>query len=734
MQKRSSIQPRPTKASMLRQQGQQQGQQTSRPSSVAPSTPRPTATTGTTNKINSKAQASEGIRAFMATQRAVAAQRKKTIEKEDQEKTASRPRIRVMTGTNRYSNDDNDPFGMDANKSNLKLETLIRQAKSSGKLNLSNRNLDHVPEEVLSMYHVDPNKIVVDFSSTDDAWYDSTELNKLIVAYNSITEIDERLGQEFGALTLLDFRNNQLEKLPTSLSQLQHLTVLHLSHNQIQEFPEQIFKLDRLRDLDLSHNQLNVLPEAIERLSHLEILNLNDNQIKKVADSIGQLIKLRKLYLNHNQLVQLPQAYHLQNWKKLEELHLVKNQLRVLFVQDDSGRTIELPSLSRLDIRQNNLSQITEREQQTIVSLPKLKELLISMNQLSQESIGLSRLLLETPSVQTLDLSSNLFSEIPDAVLTLEYLKRLDVSANHLRYLRNDLGKLEHLMVLTWEGNPLRSAPRNISMPELIESLRVKMVSDQEEKEAHAEDDPDHQENSADLTTTGVTKDTTQQEQRQQEQQQTTTLVRASGTLDLSRKQLSDIDNDMLTGTPATLQLYQNVFETIPKAINDHPLASTLVTLNLDHNRIKALSLTTKDATMVFKSLSRLSLSNNRITALVTSFEEDALVAFPQLTELNVSMNALTSLPENLRDYLPRLRTLKANTNRIDKIIPQTLEGLEMIDLGNNDIGQLPPEIGRIGSIRELILYGNRFRIPRPAVLDQGTGAVLEFLRRRLGD
>ena len=151
MQKRSSIQPRPTKASMLRQQGQQQGQQTSLPSSVAPSTPRPTATTGTTNKINSKAQASEGIRAFMATQRAVAAQRKKTIEKEDQEKTASRPRIRVMTGTNRYSNDDNDPFGMDANKSNLKLETLIRQAKSSGKLNLSNRNLDRVPEEVLSM-------------------------------------------------------------------------------------------------------------------------------------------------------------------------------------------------------------------------------------------------------------------------------------------------------------------------------------------------------------------------------------------------------------------------------------------------------------------------------------------------------------------------------------------------------------------------------------------------------
>lgn len=31
-------------------------------------------------------------------------------------------------------------------------------------------------------------------------------------------------------------------------------------------------------------------------------------------------------------------------------------------------------------------------------------------------------------------------------------------------------------------------------------------------------------------------------------------------------------------------------------------------------------------------------------------------------------------------------------------------------------------------------MYMSRFRIPRPTVLDQGTQAVLEFLRRRLGE
>lgn len=53
-------------------------------------------------------------------------------------------------------------------------------------------------------YHVDPNKIVVDFSSSGDAWYDSTELNKFIATNNEITELDEKIGTEFGALTLID--------------------------------------------------------------------------------------------------------------------------------------------------------------------------------------------------------------------------------------------------------------------------------------------------------------------------------------------------------------------------------------------------------------------------------------------------------------------------------------------------------------------------------------------------
>lgn len=60
---------------------------------------------------------------------------------------------------------------------------------------------------------MDPNSIVVDFTSAGDAWYDSVELTKFIAGDNAITEIDASLADEFGALKLLDVSGtNQTQK------------------------------------------------------------------------------------------------------------------------------------------------------------------------------------------------------------------------------------------------------------------------------------------------------------------------------------------------------------------------------------------------------------------------------------------------------------------------------------------------------------------------------------------
>lgn len=335
-----------------------------------------------------------------------------------------------------------------------------------------------------------------------------------------------------------------------------------------------------------------------------------------------------------------------------------------------------------------------------MISLPSLKELLLAYNQLSDDTSIL--LLNNAPEIQTLDISSNLFSDVPSTVLELHELIRLDVSANHLRVLRPDLGKLEHLAVINWEGNPLRSVPRNVTMVELIESLRSKMTLE-DEKDNKAVNDDDVDATGGLVTAAGDNATEEKMDEPTPAADQTPT-VRASGTLDLSNQQLDDVIHDTLTQsnmTPATIQLHHNRLQAIPVTLE--LFANTLVHLYLHHNRISQLSLTSFP---VFASLKTLSLANNRIASIEITSEAES--SFPKLVELDVSFNALTILPEDLTAHLPSLRTLRANSNQIGKISAKSLENLEVIDLANNDIAYLPPEIGRIRSIKELMLYGNR--------------------------
>ncbi|ORZ01519.1 hypothetical protein BCR43DRAFT_434119 [Syncephalastrum racemosum] len=656
----------------------------------------------------------------------MAAQRARQKAAPPTEPEAKPPRNRVFTGAERYT-DDNEINPVD--RTQLKLQTVLTKAKSSGKLNLSSRDLKTIPSEVWDMYHVDPNKIVVDFGSSGDAWYDNEELTKFIAADNQLEYIDERIGQEFGALTSIDLRSNLLKGLPDSIAQLQLLTNLNLSHNQLEAVPSCIYKLPKLRELDLAHNRISSLSPDIANLEQIETLILNDNELQDIPDAIGQLAHIRKLHLSHNKVTRLPTIEQLSPWKKLVELLLVENKLSILFegkLNHPSGTgSATFPSLARLDARQNNLDRTVSNAD--TVSTPALRELFLAHNELTDDPASLL-ILHGCPELQTLDISSNLFSEVPDAVLTLTGLQRLDVSACHLRGLRSDLGKLEHLAVLKYEGNPLRSAPRNVTMAELIESLRVKMNLEEEESTSQP-GEPDNGRDGGLVNATEAAKQASRAEERAPAASYShptsiTAPVKVTGTLNLARKEIKALEASHLAESgiiPATLQLGHNLLIEIPPALSD--LKSTLVHLNLEHNRLREFSVPCD-----FPSLKTLNLSNNRITRMAVETEQ-----LPQLNEINLNFNMLSALPENLAACLPALRILRANSNKIENISANMFENMEIIDLGNNDIGLLPPELGAITSIRELMVYGNRFRVPRPAVLDQGTQAILEFLRRRLG-
>lgn len=84
-------------------------------------------------------------------------------------------------------------------------DALLRQARKSGQLNLSNRGLTKLPDKVWRVnLDVPPEARNVSLDSTeDDKWWEQVDLNKLILASNKLTEISSEIVQ-LPALVVLD--------------------------------------------------------------------------------------------------------------------------------------------------------------------------------------------------------------------------------------------------------------------------------------------------------------------------------------------------------------------------------------------------------------------------------------------------------------------------------------------------------------------------------------------------
>lgn len=90
-------------------------------------------------------------------------------------------------------------------------EAMLRQARKSGQLNLSNRGLTKVPEKVWRVnLDVPPEAQNVSLDSTDDdKWWEIVDLTKLILASNKLSEISSEIAQ-FPALVVLDVSETRM--------------------------------------------------------------------------------------------------------------------------------------------------------------------------------------------------------------------------------------------------------------------------------------------------------------------------------------------------------------------------------------------------------------------------------------------------------------------------------------------------------------------------------------------
>lgn len=199
--------------------------------------------------------------------------------------------------------------------------------------------------------------------------------------------------------------------------------------------------------------------------------------------------------------------------------------------------------------------------------------------------------------------------------------------------------------------------------------------------------------------------------------------------LDYSNKKCNQVPEEVWTvaakGEVTQVNLSKNLFTDLPHGIllvSDH-----LRELNLGFNKIATLH---ADIGLFFK-LTTLDLRNNLLCDLPSD-----LSSCQELREVILSFNRFTKLPTVLYS-LPKLEILFANDNKIDSIDAEgikKLSSLATLDLQNNNIEQLPPELGLCQQIKSLQVNGNAFRIPRPAILAKGTNAIMEFLRGRISE
>lgn len=217
---------------------------------------------------------------------------------------------------------------------------------------------------------------------------------------------------------------------------------------------------------------------------------------------------------------------------------------------------------------------------------------------------------------------------------------------------------------------------------------------------------------------------------KQEEEVSKGLTIRPGGILDLTAKNMQDFTEEVLGETDTlmvkVLLLQRNSLTTFSPCIKTF---RGLYTLDLSCNSLKGEEYLSVE--MEFPYLKTLLLHTNYMESL------DAVVKYidaPRLNYLDVHANKLKAFPDNLSKRYGSLTTFVASDNKIETVSVEGLEGVQIVDLMNNSIGQLPPELGLLEGkgLRELRVLGNLFRVPRRNVVERGTEAILEWLRERI--
>lgn len=570
------------------------------------------------------------------------------------------------------------------------LATKLKQARKTGVLNLSNQELDEIPDALWNIH--EPNEEErnnYEFGSNDQ-WWDQVELKKLYLSSNKLKSVSEKLCN-FSSLQVLDLQDNQLESLPSELGQLQELEKLSLSHNKLTILSLSFDSAEKLHSIDAMHNMIEkVMPNFFVSLKSCLMLNLSHNKLKSLPTEIQYLLNVSNLNLMKNCLTSLPNEIVLLN--NLKVLDLSNNLLESL--PSDFSK---LKKVEQLNLTQNKLECLPD-----LSGCLSLKDISLANNKLTEVPKGLP----ETISI--LKLSDNKIKILSDEVLLVTKLERLDLTNNDLTQISPYISNMPNLKVLNLDGNPIKSIRRDIinrGSAAVLKYLQTRIPSDQKDKQINSGSLPQSESNM---------KLTKKHE------------LLASKKVLLEGKTVTEVEQELLQIEDVEIKeiaLKKCRLSEVPETVSSY--SSSLTKLCLSNNLIKDFS----SIMCNFEKLTHLDLCSNSLTTLCQEF-----VNLQSLMEVNISLNRFSQVPNCLYE-IKSLEHLVADSNQISFIDVNGIKKLALLatlSLRNNSINNVPPELGELENIKSLNIDGNLFRVPRQTILQKGTIAVLEYLRSRI--
>ena len=192
-------------------------------------------------------------------------------------------------------------------------------------------------------------------------------------------------------------------------------------------------------------------------------------------------------------------------------------------------------------------------------------------------------------------------------------------------------------------------------------------------------------------------------------------------TLDLSYMKLTELPEAFASLTQLQgLYLFNNQLTKLPETI---AFLTKLQQLYLQNNQLTKLPETIASLT----KLQQLYLQNNQLTEL-----PEALASFTQLVRLDLQNNQLTELPEAMASLteLVRLDLSNNQLRELPKAIA-SLTQLRLLNLKNNQLRELPEGLASLTRLQELHLSNNPLNPDLAAAYEQGTEAVLQYLRAK---